>query len=188
MPRADPRRGAPGVPYADNPRCRDRVVSTDQSTPACVARPPRHAGMTARPLEPAGGPVAGYLSKDQAASDLTKRTEFVESRDPLRQGATIRLDPQRRSQSRKNEKKSALWAFSSSKSTKSTGDTRVSVRKRFPRILLPRQFRIVRLQRIRNRSVRWKYLTANVLRGAKSARKSPHEGSHGYGNAPADLV
>ena len=63
VPRADPRRGAPGVPYADTPRCRDRVVSTDQATPACVARPPRHAGMVAPTSRACVRAVAGYLQR-----------------------------------------------------------------------------------------------------------------------------
>ena len=69
----------------------------------------RHATPDGRPdLSSLREGRGGVSPKDQAASDLTNRTEFLESRDPLRQGATIRLDLQRRNQSRKNEKKCAM--------------------------------------------------------------------------------
>jgi len=97
VPRADPRRGAPGVPYADDPPVSRPGRVHRQSTPACVARPPRHAGMAALTSR-ACGRARGGVSLGISSSHRRPRTsqkgepEFLESRDPLRQGATNPLD------------------------------------------------------------------------------------------------
>ena len=82
VPRADPRRGAPGVPYADDPRCRDPVVSTDNRRPR-VSRA-RHATPewpppTSRARGRARGGVSLGISSSQETSDLTKNPNYFSS-------------------------------------------------------------------------------------------------------------
>jgi hypothetical protein len=65
-----------GVATRSCPPIIDARVCRAPATPRRNGRP--------RPLEPAGGPVAGYLSDQLRTGDPHKKPEFLESRDPLR--------------------------------------------------------------------------------------------------------
>lgn len=87
-----------------------------------------------RPLEPAGGPWRG-ISKGSSCLGPHKANRVSRVPRPTSTRGHDSIGSAAAKAVTEKRKKSALWAFSSSKSTKSTGDTRVSVRKRFPRIL-----------------------------------------------------